>query len=338
MRVRPPCLPLLLLTLGAAPAATQRLALTEWPVPWPQTRPRDPAVAPDGRIWFVGQTGNYLATLDPVSGAFRRFELPADAYPHNVIVAPDGTPFYAGNRNGTIGRLDPATGRVRPYPMPEADLTDPHTLVFDASGNIWFTLQGSNAVGRLDPTSGAVRIVRMPAGGSRPYGIALDSKGRPWFVQFGANRIGTIDPASFTLREYTIPDAGARPRRLVITPDDRVFAGDYARGKLVMLDPATGRFEEWLNPAGARSAPYAMSGDDRGRVWQVETGVQPNRLVSFDPATRTFGPPVPIAESGGIVVRHMVFDRKTRSFWFGTDAGTIGRAVLDGAASDRATP
>ncbi len=125
----------------------------------------------------------------------------------------------------------------------------------------------------------------------------------------------------------------------MITPDDRVYAGDYARGKLVALDPATGSFEEWQNPAGARSAPYAMAGDDRGRVWQVETGVQPNRLVSFDPRTRSFGTPVPIAGSGGIVVRHMTFDPRTRSLWFGTDAGTIGRAALGGpGAGAGATP
>jgi virginiamycin B lyase len=34
-----------------------------------------------------------------------------------------------------------------------------------------------------------------------------------------------------------------------------------------------------------------------------------------------------IPSSGGSL-RHMVFDPKTRSLWFGTDANTIGRAVL----------
>ena len=32
--------------------------------------------------------------------------------------------------------------------------------------------------------------------------------------------------------------------------------------------------------------------------------------------------------SGGGQVRHMHFDPATRSVWFGTDAGTIGRAAL----------
>jgi virginiamycin B lyase len=328
----------LVATMTPVSLAAQSSAITEWQVPWTQTRPRDPAVAPDGRIWFVGQVGNYVAVLDPRSGAFRRYDIDEGTHPHNVVIGPDGAAWYAGNQNGMIGRLDPATGDLRRFPMPEPDLTDPHTLTFNQAGNLWFTLQGSNAVGYLDTRSGKVRVVRMPGSGSRPYGILLDSKERPWFVEFGANRIGTIDPVSFTLREYTIPDAGARPRRIALGHDDRIYAGDYARGKLVMLDPKSGKITEWQNPAGNRSAPYAMTSDDQGRIWQVETGVQPNRLVSFDPKTESFGTPVPVAPSGGIVVRHMVFDPKTRSIWYGSDAGTIGRVTLSPAAGGAATP
>jgi virginiamycin B lyase len=328
-------LALLALALPSVVAAQGAPTVTEWNVPWGGTRPRDPAVGSDGRIWFVGQVGNYIGVLDPKTGNFRRYDIDEGTHPHNVVMGPDGAAWYAGNQNGIIGRLDPATGEVKRFPMPEADLTDPHTLIFDKSGNLWFTLQGSNAVGHLDPKSGKVRIVRVPQKGSRPYGIVLDSKQRPWFVEFGGNRIGTIDPATFQLKEYTIPDPGARPRRIALGTDDRVYAGDYSRGKLVVLDPKTGQFTEYQNPAGNRSAPYAMASDDQGRIWQVETGVQPNRFVSFDPQTETFGTPVPVTPSGGIVVRHMVFASKTRSFWFGSDANTIGRVALGPASAER---
>src|ERR1044071_1522495 len=79
----------LLALLAAVPASGQApdtVPIQEWTVPWPKTRPRDPAVAPDGKIWFVGQVGNYVARLDPVSGAFKRFEVDSGALPHNVIV------------------------------------------------------------------------------------------------------------------------------------------------------------------------------------------------------------------------------------------------------------
>ncbi len=47
--------------LPAPPAAAQTdtdPALQEWAVPYADSRPRDPMVAPDGRVWFVGQAGN----------------------------------------------------------------------------------------------------------------------------------------------------------------------------------------------------------------------------------------------------------------------------------------
>src|SRR3712207_2388230 len=57
---------------SAAGALDRPVEITEWTVPWEKTRPRDPYVAPDGRVWFVGQTGNYIAVLDPKSGEFKR--------------------------------------------------------------------------------------------------------------------------------------------------------------------------------------------------------------------------------------------------------------------------
>ncbi len=335
--MRPSLLALLFLP-GAIQAQAPTLELTEWTVPWPDTRPRDPAVALDGRVWFVGQAGNYIAVLDPGTGQFLRYEIDPGTHPHNLIVAKDGMVWYSGNQNGMIGKLDPTSGDITRYPIPDKALGDPHTLVFDSKGDIWFTVQAGNAVGKFSTKTGAFKIVPMPGAGSRPYGIAMDSKDRPWFDEFGTNRIGTVDPVTMKLKEYTIADPSARPRRIVITPDDKIYVGDYSRGKLVRLDPATGSLTEWQNPAGARSAPYAMSGDDRGRVWQVETGPQPNQFVAFDPKTEKYGSPVPVVKSGGIVIRHMFFDLKTRSIWFGTDAGTIGRAVVRDGPQAGATP
>ena len=78
-------------------------------------------------------------------------------------------------------------------------------------------------------------------------------------------------------------------------------------------------------PGGAGSLPYAMASDDRGRVWFVETGPQPNRLIGFDPKPRRFFS-ITAIPSGGSTVRHMVFDPRARALWFGPDKNTIGRA------------
>jgi virginiamycin B lyase len=155
----------------------------------------------------------------------------------------------------------------------------------------------------------------------------VDSKGRPWFNEFGSDKIATIDPATLKIREYKLPNGRSRGRRMAITSDDRVWYVDYTRGFLGRLDPANGQFKEWALPGGPTALPYAMTSDDQDRVWMVETGSQPNRLVGFDPKTEKFLGVTPIPSGGG-TVRHMMFDERGGQIWFGTDNNTIGRAEV----------
>jgi virginiamycin B lyase len=314
------------LVVGSGVAA-QEIAFQEWTVPYERSRPRDPYVDAERKVWFVGQTADYVAVLDPGSGAFRRYELGAGTGPHNLIVDRSGRVWFAGNRAAHIGRLDPRDGSIVRYSMPDTTVRDPHTLVFDGNGDIWFTAQGGNAVGKLSVATGEVRLINVPTPRARPYGIVVDSRNRPWIVLFGTNKLATVDPATMRLTEHALPRAEARPRRLSITSDGAVWYGDYAGGMLGRFDPATGRVEEWPLPGGAGSRPYAMTVDDRDRIWIVETGAQPNRFVVFDARARRFVASGPVPSGGG-TVRHMVYDTATRAVWFGTDVNTVGRAEL----------
>jgi virginiamycin B lyase len=310
--------PTLLAFTGAVPLEVQ-----EWTVPWPDTRPRDPYVAPNGLVWFVGQQGNYVATLDPKSGKFDRYEIEEGTHPHNLVVAPDGMVWYTGNRNARLVKLDPRTRKLTNYPMPDGQADDPHTMVLDQAGNAWFTAQGAAVIGRRDAKSGEIRLWEMGSG-SRPYGIEVDAQERPWAVLFGTNAIATIDPATMKERRFALPE-GARPRRIAVLPSG-IWYGDYARGYLGRLDPATGKVTEFPMPAGKASLPYAMASDDKGKIWLAETGVQPNRLVGFDPRAGAFTDTV-ATQGGGEpnTLRHMVFHRPTREIWYGTDRNTVGR-------------
>ena len=311
-----------------APPAADTIELTEWTVPWEKTRPRDPYVDAQNRVWFVGQVGNYVAYLDPSTGQFKRYDIDEGANPHNLIVDPQGFVWYSGNRNGSIYRLDPKDGVSKRWRMPDSTIRDPHTMIMDKNGDIWFTAQSGNVVGRFTQKTGDITLVRMPSNQTRPYGIVVDSKGRPWFDLFGTNKIGTIDPKTMELKEYVLPNERARPRRIAVTSDDRIWWGDYSRGYTGVLDPKTGDIKEWPNPSGALSRPYAMASDDQDRIWFVETGVQPNRMVGFDPKTNEFFSNTPIGNAPQNTVRHMVFHPGTRSIWYGSDAGMIGKAPV----------
>ncbi|MEO8192937.1 MAG: lyase [Gemmatimonadales bacterium] len=315
-------------SISPASPATAPVQITEWTVPWEKTRPRDPYVDKNGIVWFVGQAGNYVAWLNPANGEFKRFEIEDGTNPHNLIVAADGMVWYSGNRNGRIAKLDPATGKSTIYMMPDKAVKDPHTLIQDKSGNIWFTAQFSNYVGHVVTSSGQVHVIKPPTSDSRPYGIVMDPKNRPWFVEFGTNRIATIDPSTLKVTEYPLPNEKTRPRRIAVTSDGILWYGDYTRGMLGRFDPNTKAVKEWPLPSAAMSLPYAMTSDDRDRIWLVETGVQPNRLVGFDPKSESWFSITPVSKSGGLTIRHMIFNKPTRSIWFGTDANTIGRAAV----------
>ncbi len=327
MRSIPVALALTLVISAVAPAqGGPRSEPKTWDTPWEKTRPRDPFVDQQGRVWFVGQVGNYVAFLEPNTGVFKKYDIEENSHPHNLVVDDKGLVWFTGNTNGRIYKMDPANGKLTAFPMPDSTVRDPHTMIFDKKGDAWFTAQNAGVVGKLTQSDGKIRLWKMEAR-SRPYGIWMDSKDRPWFDLFGTNKIGTVD-ASGEFKAYPLPDERARPRRIAVTPDDAVWYGDYSRGFLGKLDPKSGAVTEFALPSGPRSLPYAMTVDDRGRIWLAETGVQPNRLVAFDPKVGAFTETVTIAAEGNNTIRHMVFDKKSRQIWFGGDANMIGRVQV----------
>ena len=314
----------------AAAQETDSVRIDEWEVPWTDTRPRDPFAAESGLVWFVGQTGDYIATLDPRSGTFQRWDLEPGTGPHNLIVSRGGTVWIAGNRTTELVRFESVAESFTHVPMPDPAARDPHTLVFAPDSTIWFSVQHGNRVGHFDPSAPpgrAIRIADVPTPTSRPYGIVVDRSGRPWFTEFAAARIGTVDPATLEVAEYVLPRPETRPRRLQLTDDGAVWYVDFAGGMLGRLDPADGAVREWPVPGGADARPYGMAVDRDDRLWFVETGLEPNRLVGFDPGEERFVSMTAIPSGGGSV-RHMHYDAATGAIWFGTDAGTIGRAVV----------
>src|SRR5712691_9540065 len=226
-------------------ASLARLIIKEWDVPTSNSHPHDPAVAPDGALWYTGQMSNTLGRLDPQTGKIQEYRLKTpNSGPHGLVADREGSIWFTANFKSYIGKLDPRTGEVREYPLPDKSADDPHTPVFDQKGMLWFTVQRGNSVGRLDPQNGLIVLKNVPTAHALPYGIAVNSKGVPYFCEFGTNKLASINLATMEITEYPLP-AGARPRRLAITPDDMVYYSDYERGYLGRLGPTTGKTEEW---------------------------------------------------------------------------------------------
>jgi len=281
------------------------ISFREWVAPQLGQRARDPVQAPDGTIWYVGQRANTIGHIDPETNQIREWLLPARALPHSVNVDAQGRVWYMGNGNGTIGLFDPATGDATEYRMPDPNARDPHTAEFDANGIMWFTLQQSNMIGRFDPESGDIRLVAIDRLGSRPYGVKIAADGAPWVACNGSNCIIRVDPETMALTIVELPGEDTHVRRLDISSDGRIWYVNSGRGRLGVYNPADGSIREWASPSGQDSHPYAIAVID-DIVWYNESGVRPDPLVRFDPATETFQSwPVPSGNFYGGIIRHM---------------------------------
>src|SRR3954471_24513749 len=301
-----------------------------WMTPSKPAYPHDPAVAPDGSVWYTAQRASTIGRFDPATQQFKEFALPtANSGPHGLQPDAAGNIWYTGNAAGLIGMVDAKTGKITEYKMPNPKAKDPHTIAFLQDGRIFFTVQAGNFIGTLDPKSpnGAIKLVESPTVNSRPYGVRLDSKGTPFFDEFNSNKIASADPKTMIIREYPLPDKGARPRRIAVAKDDTVWYGDYARGYLGHLDPKTGKVEEFQSPGGPDAKPYAIDVTAGGAVWYVETGDETkNVLVRFNPDTKKFQTwPIP---GGGGTVRNMEIDKKGNLWLAESGVGRISRVTI----------
>jgi virginiamycin B lyase len=289
--------------LPAAEVSELKVTIREWDVPTKGAHPHDPAVGPDGALWFTEQMQNKIGSVDPRTGAFKEYKLNIqDSGPHGLVADRQGNIWFTGNFKGYIGKLDPRTGTVTEFKIPDPKGEDPHTAVFDAQGLLWFTLQVANMVGRLDPRSGKIDLKNVPTVDSHPYGIAINSKGVPIFCQFATNKVAKIDPQTMEITEYALPP-GARPRRIAIDASDRVYFTDFSEGHLGRIDLTSGAVKMWPSPGGAKSAPYGIAITPDGMVWYSESGVNPNTIIQFDPKAEKFASA--LIPSGGGTVRNM---------------------------------
>ena len=287
-------------------AATLNVEIREYDVPTAKSRPHDPAIAPDGSLWYTGQMANKLGRLDPKTGTFKEYKLKtANSGPHGLVADKDSNIWFTAIFAGYVGKLDPKTGEITEYRANDGTKIDPHTPAIDRDGIIWFTNEETNFLGRLDPKTGKMTLAKIPTLHAVPYGIVILPNGTPFFCEFGSNKLASIDPKTMNIHEYSLPSPNARPRRIALAADGTVYYTDYARGYLGHFDPAKATLlQEWPSPGSSGSNPYGIAITKDGEVWYSESGVKPNTLVKFDPKSQTFSSePIP---SGGGTVRNMV--------------------------------
>src|SRR5206468_9777501 len=91
------------LSLSARSAIDDNVDVTidQWMTPSKPAYPHDPAVAPDGSIWYTGLRANVVGRFDPTTQQFKEYTLPtANSGQHGLQAAKYGNIWYTGNAEG----------------------------------------------------------------------------------------------------------------------------------------------------------------------------------------------------------------------------------------------
>lgn len=321
------------LTAAYLPRHAAPLAVKEYEIPRANAFPHDPAVGPDGIVWYTDQRNSFIGRLDPATGRITDYPTPTPrSGPHGIIVAPDGMVWYTGNANGRLGKLDPKTGHITEYVLP-AEARDPHTPAI-VGGKVWFTVQQSNLIGVLDPATGQTKLFHPNTPRAKPYGLVPIPDGSGlWSALFGTNKLAHIVAATGEIHEIVLPHEDARPRRLALDGNGVVWYTDFARSYLGMVNPKTHEMKEWPTPT-PKSGPYGIAIGPDGRIWFNEA--RSSLMVVFDPKTEKMET-VPIPTKGAIV-RNIAVDSAHQRIWLAlSGTGRIGMIDVSGrtASSDR---
>jgi virginiamycin B lyase len=281
-------------TSAAAQVATLPVQLRMYAMPQANADLMQPAVAPDGHVWFGEMGTNQLATLDPASGKVAAWTPPGGQNGiMAVAVAPDGTVWFTEQASNYIGRFDPRHARFATIPLPavQGRPAAPQDIAIDAQGTVWFTEVSAGALGRLDPATSAIRSYPVPTEGSAPaypFALALDAHGGVWYGELGSGVVGRLDPATGAVRRYHAPARDAQVFALAVDAGGRIWFTELQYGRLGMLDPSTGVVSEILLPATHGSAlnVYGLAAAPDGMIWTASMGQ--NAIVRYDPAHQSF--------------------------------------------------
>ena len=74
--------------------------------------------APDGPVWFSGQSSGNAGRLDPKTGKVELIPLGVGSAPHGVILDHDGSAWFTDGGQNAIVRVDAKTREVKKWPLP----------------------------------------------------------------------------------------------------------------------------------------------------------------------------------------------------------------------------
>jgi len=168
--------------------------------------------APDGDLWFTGQSGvvGHLATK---TGVITLRDAPKGRGPYGICTTPAGEVWWCSLAGSFIARIDQRTGEsivVEP-PTPNQGA---RRVWSDRHGRIWVSEWLSGNLSMHDPAKKTWRAWRVPGSDPKPYAVYVDGREHVWVSDFGGNAVWQFDPGSEKFERHGFPREAASVRQI----------------------------------------------------------------------------------------------------------------------------
>jgi streptogramin lyase len=254
-------------TAGAAPLG----AVSEFPIPTPNSGPASIAPGSEGNIWFTEEGQDKIGRVTP-AGSIAEFSIPTpESEPLGITPGPEGNIWFTEYRGDKIGRITPA-GSIVEFPIPTPN-SGPTGIALGAEGNLWFTENGGpkeegkgDKIGRITPT-GFITEAVTPTPESGPAGIAPGPDGNIWFTEPGKNNIGRFTPGGGITEFHLV--GGGGPLGIAPGPDGDVWFTEQWGNKIGRI-PSTGAPITEVTLPLPNSRPNGIALGPDGALWFTE--------------------------------------------------------------------
>ncbi|MEZ5130353.1 MAG: VCBS domain-containing protein [Mycobacterium sp.] len=245
------------------------------------------ALAPDGRVYLIGDDGGTTTVLTPTPVAEAGFYFTTD--PDTGVVSgglnlldPGGQLTYTLDAplDAAVGTVivDPASGQWRFTPTPQAGFA---AWTAGQDGTAEFTITASDGTETMVSAPVIERVdvdTEVREVGGTPTGIALDADGRLYIADPDTQTVTVVNPDGSVQASIGL---AVSARALAVSPDGLIMATTYTDNTLTVIDPANGYA---VTSFTLDSHPAPLGGiaiDAAGRVYL--TSPEGNTVTVYNP-------------------------------------------------------
>ena len=204
--------------------------------PLPDTHPdanlNTAVFAPDGVLWFTGQSGVY-GRLRPGADSVEAFDSPRGGGPYGITATPDGDVYYASLAGSHVAHVDPTTAEATVIEPPTAD-QGTRRVWTDSRGRIWCSQWNAGQVAVYDPESAQWEEWKLPGDDPQAYAVFVDDDDIVWLSDFTANTLVRFDPQTEEFTSFPLPSDPSDVRQIHGRPGE-VWGAESAPDSLVVV-------------------------------------------------------------------------------------------------------